>query len=330
MHDIAVSVCCLVYNHEKYLKQCLDGIINQKTSFRFEVLIHDDASTDDSKKIIEDYTKKYPEIIKPIFQKQNQYSKNKSINFLYQYPRVKGEYIALCEGDDFWIDEFKLQKQYDFMEKNTQCSLCTHVVKGVDISGEKKIKLFPTQSFSNNILTADEIINHISTIESYPFQTSSYFFRSKYIKELILYEIPTFMQLVKSGDMTHLLYLITKGDVFFIDKIMSCYRMGTNGSWSARMNNDYRLRITHQNKYIMTLREYDKYTDYKYTNIIHKDIEQRSFLLYKEDFNLKMMKSSSYKKMYDKMPNIEKFFYSLGYYFPVLKKYLIFMKQKIK
>lgn len=330
MFEIAVSVCCLVYNHEKYLAKCLDGIINQKTKFKFEVLIHDDASTDNSRKIIESYAKKYPEIIKPIYQTQNQYSKNVNINFVYQYPRVKGKYIALCEGDDFWIDEYKLQKQYDCMEKNVHCSLCTHIVKGVDIFENTISKTFPINSFSNNILKADEIIKHICTIESYPFQTSSFFYRSKYIKELILNEIPTFMKLVKSGDMTHLLYLISKGDIFYIDEVMSCYRIGTEESWSMRMKHNHSLRTQHQNNYILALQEYDKYTNYKYTDIIQLDIKQRRFSIFKEEFNLKMMKSNQYRKMYDNLSLIEKIFYSIGYYIPVTRRFIINIKQNIK
>jgi len=96
----------------------------QKTGFDFEVLIHDDASTDGTSDIIREYEKKYPNIIKPIYQKENQYSKGVLISLTYQFPRAKGKYIALCEGDDYWTDPYKLQKQVDFMEANPEYSLC--------------------------------------------------------------------------------------------------------------------------------------------------------------------------------------------------------------
>ena len=121
-----VSVCTLAYNHEPYIRECLDGILMQKTNFAFELLIHDDASTDGTADIIREYEAKYPDIIKPIYQTENQYSKGVKVSLTYQYPRAKGKYIALCEGDDYWTDPLKLQKQVDFMEANPDCSLCCH------------------------------------------------------------------------------------------------------------------------------------------------------------------------------------------------------------
>ena len=96
----------------------------QKTTFPFEVLIHDDASTDGTAGIIKEYEVKYPNIIKPIYQKENQYSKGIKISPTFQYPRAKGKYIALCEGDDYWIDPYKLQKQVDFLETHSEYGLC--------------------------------------------------------------------------------------------------------------------------------------------------------------------------------------------------------------
>ena len=124
-----VSVCTLAYNHEPYIRECLDGILMQKTNFAFELLIHDDASTDGTADIIREYEAKYPDIIKPIYQTENQYSKGVKINATIQFPRAKGKYIALCEGDDYWTDPLKLQKQVDFMEANPNCSLCCHHMK---------------------------------------------------------------------------------------------------------------------------------------------------------------------------------------------------------
>lgn len=125
-----VSICCITYNHEKYIQKCLDGFFMQKTNFPFEILIHDDASTDNTQQIIKDYQRKYPHVIKPIFQHENQYSKGVKILFSYLYTKVRGKYIALCEGDDCWIDPLKLQKQIDFLEGHpdyglihTQCQV---------------------------------------------------------------------------------------------------------------------------------------------------------------------------------------------------------------
>ena len=104
-NQIVVSIQCLTYNHAPYIRQCLDGFVMQKTNFRFEAIIHDDASTDGTQEIIREYEKKYPDIIKPIYQKENQYSKGIPgyiTNIISS--KCKGKYFALCEGDDFWID----------------------------------------------------------------------------------------------------------------------------------------------------------------------------------------------------------------------------------
>ena len=122
-----VSIDCIAYNHEDYVSAALDGFLIQKTNFPFEILIHDDASTDKTAAIIKDYEKKYPLIVKPIYQSENQWSKGGgSISAKFNYPRVTGKYIALCEGDDYWIDENKLQKQVDFLESHPDYSACFH------------------------------------------------------------------------------------------------------------------------------------------------------------------------------------------------------------
>ena len=120
-----VSIQCLVYNHEHYLRQCLDGFVMQKTNFAFEAIVHDDASTDGSANIIREYAEKYPDIIKPLYETENQYSKKdgslrRIINAAFA---PSSKYIALCEGDDYWTDPFKLQKQVDYLENHPECGL---------------------------------------------------------------------------------------------------------------------------------------------------------------------------------------------------------------
>lgn len=126
---ITVSICCLTYNHHKYIKECLEGFLSQKTNFEIEILIHDDASTDSTQEIIKEYENRFPKIIKPIYQKENQYSKGVSLSLTYNFPRAKGKYIALCERDDYWTDPLKLQKQVDFLETNPDYVIHSGVAK---------------------------------------------------------------------------------------------------------------------------------------------------------------------------------------------------------
>lgn len=110
MSEIMVTVLCVTYNHKDYIARCIDGIISQKTQYKFELIVHDDASTDGTTEIIKEYEKKYPEIIRGIYENENQYSKGIDIAERFLLPKVKGRFVANCDGDDEWIDPYKMQK----------------------------------------------------------------------------------------------------------------------------------------------------------------------------------------------------------------------------
>lgn len=119
-----VSIRCITFNHERYIRDCLEGFVTQKTNFAFEAIVHDDASTDDTAAIIREYAEKYPNIIKPIIETENQYSKHDGSLRRIMDGACKGKYVAFCEGDDYWIDPLKLQKQVDFLEDHQEYSMC--------------------------------------------------------------------------------------------------------------------------------------------------------------------------------------------------------------
>lgn len=120
-----VSIVCTTYNQANYIRDCLNGFLMQDVDFHIEILIHDDCSTDGTTKIVKEYSAKYPDIIKPIYEKENQYQQGKPAgNNVWNIPRAKGKYIAFCEGDDFWTDPMKLKKQIDFLESNPDYGLC--------------------------------------------------------------------------------------------------------------------------------------------------------------------------------------------------------------
>ena len=134
---LMVSIRCITYNHEPYIRQCLDGFVMQKTNFRFEAIVHDDASTDGTAAIIREYAEKYPDIIKPIFETENQYSKRDGSLDRIMDAACTGKYIAFCEGDDYWTDPLKLQKQVDILEKAPQYGLVYSLASNFDqIRGE--------------------------------------------------------------------------------------------------------------------------------------------------------------------------------------------------
>lgn len=121
-----LSVCFVTYNHLPFVRQALDAILAQETTFPVEILAHDDASTDGTAEILRDYVARYPGLFVPLFQRENQYSRGLKPNVNFNYPRVRGEYVAYCEGDDYWIEVGKLQRQVDFLERHPDCILCCH------------------------------------------------------------------------------------------------------------------------------------------------------------------------------------------------------------
>lgn len=123
---LIVSIQCTAYNHEPYIRQCLNGFVMQQTSFRFEAIVHDDASTDGTAEIIREYAERYPDIIKPIYETENQFSKHDGSLRRIMNGACRGKYQAFCEGDDFWTDPLKLQKQVDFLESHPDYSMCFH------------------------------------------------------------------------------------------------------------------------------------------------------------------------------------------------------------
>ena len=261
MEEIAVSVLCLVYNHEKYLRKCLDGFVNQKTNFKFEVIIHDDASTDNSVDIIKEYETKYPDIIKPIYQTENQYSKGVKITNTILFPRARGKYIAFCEGDDYWCDEHKLQKQYDVMESNSECHFCVHKVRIIEENGELLNQYYPGLALGAGTIKTEHFMEILGN--TYPFQTSSYFIRMTDMKEY-LNNTPEFVNVADVGDVPMMLYFGHLGDVYYIDEIMSCYRKSSVGSWSSKTYLNSKKWLSHCNTMVEVYDAFNEFTDNKY------------------------------------------------------------------
>lgn len=263
MEEILVSVICTVYNHEKYLDKCLEGLINQKTNFKYEILINDDASTDNSAKIIEKYEKKFPNIIKAIYQKDNQYSRGVNIFAQVLLPLTKGRYIAVCEGDDYWCDNSKLQKQVECMEQTKNCFLCVHCVKDVT-EDEKELGSFhPKKKLQSGELSSYQFL--YLQIDDYPFQTSSYMFLSSKLYQYYK-EAPEFSKISPVGDEPLMLYFGQLGNVYYISDVMSAYRNNSFESWTSTKRTKEELIDIYERR-LKTLESFDIYTNGRFHKI---------------------------------------------------------------
>jgi glycosyltransferase involved in cell wall biosynthesis len=267
-----VSICCLTYNHGPYIHDAIEGFLIQKTSFPFEILIHDDASTDGTADIISEYEAKYPDIIKPIYQKENQYSKGIKINATYQFPRARGKYIALCEGDDYWTDAKKLQMQVDFLESNPEFSMCFHnalvIYQDLDKSPHRFNHIEKSQEIDLETLIDDWIV-----------PTASILFRKSILP------IPDWANQIYSGDMTLALIAYDKGKIFFINEMMSVYRklLHNKDSLSTKMG-EMPIFVLEQHLLLYSL--YNEYTGLRYDKVLKKKIKylkkQIKYLHYKK------------------------------------------------
>lgn len=214
MKECIVSICCLTYNHAPYIRECLEGFLAQQTSFVYEILIHDDASTDDTIDIIKEYEAKYPDLIKPIYQTENQYSKGTKISATFQFPRVQGRYIAICEGDDYWVDPLKLQKQVDF--------LTSHPDYGLVHTGYKQYTQ-KEKKFDQTTIAVSEGDVFAPLIRENFIASLTVMFRIEWAHKAK--EAGIFIPQFKMGDYPLWLYIAKHTKIGYIDDITSVYRI---------------------------------------------------------------------------------------------------------
>lgn len=260
MDDILVSISCITYNHEKYIEEALKGFLMQKTNFRYEILIHDDASTDKTAEIIKKYEKQYPELIKPIYQKENQFSKGiKRITLTYNANRALGKYIALCEGDDYWTDPYKLQKQVDYMEKHNDCSFSCHSAKRVSVESLDLHHNLGLPGKNDKILRFEDFANRFVA-------TASKVYRKDVLKDL-----PEWFFQGEAGDFPMQLLLLDRGYAYYINETLSAYRVGVPGSSNDRLKkSDITRKKYYFEERIKIYQDFDKYSCYKH----HESIER--------------------------------------------------------
>lgn len=224
-----VSICCTAYNHVDYIRQCLDGFVMQKTSFPIEVLIHDDASTDGTQDIIREYADKYPDIIIPIYQTVNQYSKGVKVSLIYNYSRAKGKYIALCEGDDYWTDPYKLQKQVDFLESHPDYVMCSHRFDQY-YEEERRLEKEQDESFQGADYDLKNLIGG-----KWLTQTLTVMYRRSAL------DLQHYESYGMSMDIILFYALLKEGKGYCFPDVMGVYRYHNGGVWSEVSLNRRRL-----------------------------------------------------------------------------------------
>lgn len=257
-----LSICCVTYNHKRYIAHAIEGFLSQKTDFDFEIIIADDASTDGTTEIIKEYERKYPDLIRGIYQSENQYSKGILPYPNIVWPDAKGKYVALCEGDDYWTDPHKLQKQVDFIENNEEYIACSH--ESI-IEYDEEFKL-PNIKCSIAKLPYSKNKNVVNDYTFYEVTNTVLFQSSALIFRNITTELPEICYKNHLWDVALFLVLSGKGKIKFFKEPMSIYRKHKN---SLTLSSDiFKNRINYLNNIIRVYNDINKYFDYMYNNIV--------------------------------------------------------------
>ncbi len=276
--DPLVSVYCMTYNQEATIAQTIESIIEQKTDFLFELIIHDDASTDRTARIVQEYAERYPHIIRPILQTENQF---KRCNIIHTHinPIAKGKYVALCEGDDYWSDADKLQIQINYMREHPECSFCFHAVHQLSSSGSMMIYR-PLKS------TCDVSASLIIKRGGLFCPTVSSVFRKDVMDcwpdfrlEADVYDYPA--QALAS----------TMGTVHYIDRIMGVYRFASEGSWTAQHADE--IDYSHVENETKWLKKFNEYSKNQYSDAINYHMAHMWFTEFRKTFEPKVRKNAN-------------------------------------
>lgn len=258
---VMVSVLCATYNHENFIKEALEGMLAQKVNFSYEIIIHDDASTDGTVNIIKSYEEKYPNIIKPIYQEKNQFSQGIKITNSFLLPRVSGKYIAMCAGDDYWIDDEKLQKQISFLEEHPEYSMSLHnAVRYNDRTGEKTL----LNTFEADGEYSQEKQIQVGLGTDFP-AYSSYVLRASLLKDM-----PEFFGNANVLDYPLRQYYASKGKVYYFHKPMSVYRVATPQSYMSIAEKNQQFYNEYAIGMIGFFEKLNAYTDKEFNGILQR------------------------------------------------------------
>ncbi len=307
--QIKVTISCLSFNHSKYIRNTLDGFLMQKTNFKYEVIIHDDASTDGTQDIIKEYQEKYPDIIKPILQTENHYSKGIKISKTFIYPIAKGEYIAYCEGDDYWTDENKLQMQVDFLDSHPEYSACCHNTKRYNAK-KKRYDGYVSNRKKDCDLNLEDVV-----MGGGVYQTSSLVLRKEY-----LFKGYTFKDMIKGiGDYPLAIALTIHSKIRYFSKVASVYRLfSTPNSFTRQAT---REKMAYLYLQVLEMLEVVKtYATKEQLPCIERAIEHNEYNVLDNSNKKEKFKVSPYKEFYQRASKKSKIKLWLKRNFSVLYK----------
>lgn len=311
-----VSVCLIVFNHAKYIEGSLKSILSQKTSFPYELIIHDDASTDESVKIIKKILHGRTENIKLIFQKINQYSQGIGPDGIAM-KEARGEFIAYCDGDDFWSNTGKLQYQVDRLREYKDCNLCFHSSNVLNESN-----LYGFYGDKEKIIQCEDIIAKGGVA----MPMASILIRREVVSSIISKSNDFY-----SHNMSHFMYQFFGsygGGALYLPKIMSTYRRFSEGSWSSKMKENPTSQVAIVEYFIDSIQKADRMTEYTYTQFFAPIIRLRINSILRRDSISVDRREVFYKKVSGLLKVKSKLEWFFIFKWPFLHKLVFFLFKK--
>lgn len=304
-----ITVVVMTYNHKDYIKQALDSILSQKIDVDFDILIHDDCSNDGTYQELLDYQNKHSKKIRIIRQESRKFPSEgfNMMIFNHVVPHINSKYVAYCDGDDYWCDDLKLQKQYDFMESHPYYSMCFHCAYQLRPNNDMSSKWFIKDEGDIGL---EDLINEKPGI---PIATSSLFVKSDVFKDF-----SDWRKAYSVEDLPLYMTAALNGKIHRLKEVMCVYRQFSIGSWSFQNKNNLNRIIVHQENLIKNIKLFDEQTKHAYHNLVINHIEGCEFRLALLNRDFKIIFSNKNKRFVKQLSRRERLSLKLQYRLPCL------------
>lgn len=287
-----VSIVCDTYNHAPYVRRALDSFLNQQTEFSFEIIVHDDASTDGTADIIRSYEAAHPDVFRCVYRTENIYRKDPKILEHYVFPLARGKYIAICEGDDYWTSPHKLQKQISYMEAHPECTLCVSAADLVDPE-ENWIGSVTPYAEDTDVPTEDVIRGGGGFVATASIVAPTHLAQNR----------AAFCDMTDVDDAVLQIWFASQGTTHYFAEPMCAYRQAVPGSWTLTYNASKReTQVQHHKSLAQALRAFDEWSGFRWHDAVDFNATYQEYEVLRMTNDLPALKKPPYRERYRTLP----------------------------
>ena len=287
-----VSIVCDTYNHAPYIRHTLDSFLSQQTDFPFEIIIHDDASTDGTADIVRAYEAEHPNLFRCVYRTENMYRKDPKILEHYVFPLARGKYIAICEGDDYWTSPLKLQKQISYMEAHPECTQC---VCAADLVDPEENFVGPLAPYAEDcdISTEDMIRGGGGFVATASIVAPAHLGKNR----------AAFCDMTDVDDAVLQIWFASQGTTHYFAESMCAYRIAVPGSWTLTYNAAGReAQVEHHSGLARALRAFDESSNYRWHEAVDFNATYQEYEVLRMTNDLPALKKAPYRARYLELP----------------------------